>query len=82
MTSDHEPDTTERTRLQAALLDNEAAWRWYLLGYERGIETGHNVGAQDIINDLKCAGRELAELMPAVRRQIDVNTHRARKETT
>jgi hypothetical protein len=56
-------------------------WDAYLAGLERGIATGYEAGAQSIIDDLKDAGRELAEWMPAVRRQIDVNTHRARRET-
>lgn len=53
-----------RTKRQEALLESDAAWKWFLLGYEAGIRDGHGAGAQEIVDQIKAAG---AELLPAAR---------------
>lgn len=66
-----------RTRLQDTLFTSDAAWRWFLLGYQEGIQSGYNTGAQSIVDDLKQAGRALD--MPAINRAIDAKEARDRR---
>lgn len=52
-----------RTANQDKLLTDPAAWGWYMLGYERGVQAGHDLGAQSVVDDLKQAGGAVVELL-------------------
>lgn len=59
-------ETSQRTALQRSLLGSDAAWLWFLLGYQRGVQTGHAEGYAEGLRVLDEAGAFLATLRPSI----------------
>ena len=63
----HDPTTWTRT-----------AWRWWLYGYGRGIESGYDAGYRDAMADFLDMATDVADLRPA--RALDIAAARARRD--